>query len=642
MYALGAWHGALLAEPVGSGKTWIALGVAAFAQKPVVAIVPAILQQQWKEASVRAGLRLHLATHERCSRGGVPGANPELVIIDEAHRFRHSNTRRVQTLAPWLVGRHVLLLTATPIVNRLADLLGGLRLALPEDALMLDGILELGELEALNDPPAALARVAIRSRSIASGSAMRTAIQMPPDARENRRGHRAVARVGELALSSSPPIRRLLASVLLDAAASSDAAFYAALRRYRALLLQSRDAGGASRAMLRRFAGERLDQLVLWQLLDPGHDQVGLPLDDIARVEKMLTTTPDDAPWIAALLARCDDERPTICFSGHRATARSLREALGESTAWVTGSEAGIGPHRLERGAILTAFGPERRSWCARRVLPRVLVATDVAAEGLDLHAAGRIVHVDLPWTAMRVEQREGRLLRLGQEHGNVEVIVRIPAVAIESALAPAARVRGKHRLAQRWLTGLAQATDDRIGCPPDPVVAGIEPHGGARAVVAVRLERGTRSGVVVMIASDDGSWHVADDKLDASLEHACHASPAFISPDAVAVTLAAATRAAIAFASSCTPNAPSALVTRIHRLARTAALRRDTPTLSRLDRLLRFAASAPTLGGRMTRTRLAECDDATFLSSDVPDLPTTPTIQASVIAALIPARHAD
>ena len=213
---------------------------------------------------------------------GLPTHTTALVIIDEAHRFRDHGTRRVQTVAPWLMGRRVLLLTATPIVNRLADFVSLLRLALPEDALALDGIPRLGDLEELNHAPEALRRVAIRSPVATTGSVPRRVVPMSPDERENCRGVAAVARIGQLALSSCAAIHRLLSSVLLDAAASSDAAFYQALKRYRALLLQSRDAGGASRAMLRRFAGEGLEQLVLWPLLAPDTTADNLPLADIA------------------------------------------------------------------------------------------------------------------------------------------------------------------------------------------------------------------------------------------------------------------------------------------------------------------------------------------------------------------------
>lgn len=46
----------------------------------------------------------------------------------------------------------------------------------------------------------------------------------------------------------------------------------------------------------------------------------------------------------------------------------------------------------------------------------RILVATDTAREGLDLHICCRyVVHQDIPWNPMRLEQRNGRLDRHGQ-----------------------------------------------------------------------------------------------------------------------------------------------------------------------------------------------------------------------------------
>ena len=634
--ALETWRGALLLEAVGTGKTWIALGVAACEPQPALAIVPAILQAQWRDAARRAGLSLHMWTHERTSRGRIPDHEASLVIIDEAHRFRDHGTRRVQTLAPWLAGRRVLLLTATPIVNRLADLIALLRMVLPEDALALDGVPRLGDLEEMARPPRALRRVAVRSHAVATGSVPRRVVPLPPDPLENRRGSVAVRKIRRLALSTNTAIHRLLTSVLLDAAASSDAAFYQALGRYRALLLQSRDAGGASRAMLRQFAGEGLDQLVLWPLFATDTAATDLPLVDLSRIEEILTVAPNDGPWIDALVARCDDDRPTICFSRHRATARRLREALGEATAWVTGSDAGIGPHRVPREAVLTAFGPQRHAWRVRRRPPRILVATDVAAEGLDLHAAGRIVHVDLPWTATRVEQREGRLVRLGQKHDQVEVIIRMPAAAIERALAPHARLRRKHRLADEWLSALEMDDTCTGESASDPVVAAGEGRGEPVKLIAVRLQRDERAGTMMMTQRGTDDWRRDDALADAVLSRARIAEPAELDRAETAGQLAAAVRAAIA-ASSVVDRYPAALlVSRIHRLARIAASRRDGTAMRRLDRLLCFVTASPTLGARMIMAQLAASNDQQFVDTEVPDMPPAGAIRATVIAAAI------
>jgi hypothetical protein len=51
-----------------------------------------------------------------------------------------------------------------------------------------------------------------------------------------------------------------------------------------------------------------------------------------------------------------------------------------------------------------------------------VLVCTDAAAEGLNLQTADMLINFDLPWNPMTVEQRIGRLDRIGQTHAVVQV----------------------------------------------------------------------------------------------------------------------------------------------------------------------------------------------------------------------------
>ncbi|MCO5107601.1 MAG: DEAD/DEAH box helicase [Burkholderiaceae bacterium] len=52
-----------------------------------------------------------------------------------------------------------------------------------------------------------------------------------------------------------------------------------------------------------------------------------------------------------------------------------------------------------------------------------LLLCTDAAAEGLNLQSADLLVNFDLPWNPMKLEQRIGRIDRIGQRHRTVHVI---------------------------------------------------------------------------------------------------------------------------------------------------------------------------------------------------------------------------
>lgn len=51
-----------------------------------------------------------------------------------------------------------------------------------------------------------------------------------------------------------------------------------------------------------------------------------------------------------------------------------------------------------------------------------ILIGTRSAAEGLNLQKCGVVINYDLPWNPMKVEQRIGRVDRIGQEHDTIEV----------------------------------------------------------------------------------------------------------------------------------------------------------------------------------------------------------------------------
>jgi len=52
----------------------------------------------------------------------------------------------------------------------------------------------------------------------------------------------------------------------------------------------------------------------------------------------------------------------------------------------------------------------------------RVLLGTDAASEGLNLQRLGTLINLDLPWNPTRLEQRKGRIQRIGQTRDTVEI----------------------------------------------------------------------------------------------------------------------------------------------------------------------------------------------------------------------------
>lgn len=53
----------------------------------------------------------------------------------------------------------------------------------------------------------------------------------------------------------------------------------------------------------------------------------------------------------------------------------------------------------------------------------RLLLGTDAASEGLNLQRLARLINLDLPWNPTRLEQRKGRIQRIGQRHGTVHIL---------------------------------------------------------------------------------------------------------------------------------------------------------------------------------------------------------------------------
>ncbi|HZI75237.1 MAG TPA: DEAD/DEAH box helicase, partial [Gemmatimonadales bacterium] len=439
--ALRAYHGALLADPVGSGKTYVALAAASVLNRGTTAcIVPATLVRQWEATASRLSVPIVVCSHEQVSRGRLPRRTRGLVIIDECHRFRNPNTRRYEHIARWLIGRPALLVTATPVVNRLEDLAFQLLLAVRDTALSSEGIVSIREALSRASPLPSLGRIVVEADTAPSHRPRRLAMSSAPSISECREVGGLVHMLDRLRLSRCPPIARLIRATLLRSAGSSPAALAGALRRYQRLLLHARDALYAGqrfdRAELRRFSAELGDQLVWWELFPDSGAEAEIELSDLEMVSGLIAKAESAAgepdPKVEQLRSFLKDGIPTLVFTNSRDTVRHLRKQLSEfRIAWCTGDLAGIGATRAPRQSVLAWF----RQATNLDYAPQHLVVTDVAAEGLDLQRAARVVHYDLPWTPMRLEQREGRSVRRGSHNGEVEVIRFHPPELLEKRL---------------------------------------------------------------------------------------------------------------------------------------------------------------------------------------------------------------
>jgi superfamily II DNA/RNA helicase len=244
---------------------------------------------------------------------------------------------------------------------------------------------------------------------------------------------RAHAQTGE-AQYASEFIYKLLKKRLL----SSPEAFRATLEAHRTTLQKARPPQGRDLAMgiLRRqiaqtdedYADDDLLEVTAQSavtsattLLPPLTPEEDALLCQMERWAEDAARRPDSKAarliaWLREIVQPngvWNNER-VILFTEYRATQRWLQTMLAaaglgdaDHTALIYG-----GMDEKEREYIKAAFqaapGPDNTL--------RILLATDAASEGIDLqNYCHRLVHVDIPWNPNRLEQRNGRIDRMGQ-----------------------------------------------------------------------------------------------------------------------------------------------------------------------------------------------------------------------------------
>jgi hypothetical protein len=201
-------------------------------------------------------------------------------------------------------------------------------------------------------------------------------------------------------------------------------------------------------------------------------------LSAIAEAGRRASQAETKTRFLRRLLGRVRE--PAIVFTEFRDTLLRLAAALASTGRPVLLLHGGVAPG--ERSRIQQAFNQA----------DALLLATDAAAEGLNLHARCRIVvHYELPWSAIRLEQRAGRVDRFGQTRRVHEIALVAASTAERMVLAPLLRRVGLARSVRPGAAGLAATlTESRvaetiIGQVPFPSAAPAPPSVGTRSIPA-------------------------------------------------------------------------------------------------------------------------------------------------------------
>jgi len=117
-------------------------------------------------------------------------------------------------------------------------------------------------------------------------------------------------------------------------------------------------------------------------------------------------------------------EHGCIVFSQYYDTAHWIASELaktlpGEPVAVY----AGTGKSGMFRADEFASIEREEIKKAVKTRSVRLVVATDAACEGLNLQTLGTLINVDLPWNPSRLEQRLGRIKRIGQARRTVDML---------------------------------------------------------------------------------------------------------------------------------------------------------------------------------------------------------------------------
>jgi len=392
---------AILADEVGLGKTieaglimkeYMVRGLA----KKILILVPASLVIQWtKELNQKFGIpavaqkkeymwRQHdvvVASIDTAKRDPhrrhVLDIDYDLLIIDEAHKLKNKRTRNYQFVKE-IRKKYCLLLTATPIQNEMDELYNLINLLKPghlgHTTTFSSNYVE-GKRQAKNNVQlrGEIGKVMIRNKRSDGGVhfTSRRVQSVPIElSKEELDLYDGVTRfVREQYHSGSGGFNSLALITLQREVCSSKEASFMTLYNMHQRLPE----------------GSELRQQIM--------ELVEL----IKRIE-----THSKAAKTVELIQNINDK--VIIFTEYRATQNYLQKYLHE--------------HGITSVPFRGGFKRSKKDWMTELFQNRaqVLIATEAGGEGINLQFCNQVINYDMPWNPMRVEQRIGRVHRLGQK----------------------------------------------------------------------------------------------------------------------------------------------------------------------------------------------------------------------------------
>jgi SNF2 family DNA or RNA helicase len=310
----------------------------------------------------------------------------DLVVADEAHRLKNARSASAR-LGRALRTRYMLLLTATPIENRLSDLFALVSLVRP------------GLLGSATEFRARHGR--------GEGAAVRNVAALQLALRELVVRHRR----SEITVM----LPRRLAETIRVAPSAQEADLYRAISsRVRE---EARDAT-TSRLLALRSA-QQLAGSSPWAC---AASLAKLGWEDLAGRAANVSSTAKATALLELLGRHRSRGEKVVVFTAFRRTLEALTALLidhGVETATYHGSLP-----RTEKDAAVARFADATP----------VLLSTEAAGEGRNLQFCHVMVNFDLPWNPMQIEQRLGRIHRIGQQH-DVQLTNLVSAGTLEERL---------------------------------------------------------------------------------------------------------------------------------------------------------------------------------------------------------------